>query len=123
MDKSNSNKMKTWAEIFLMPIVIAIVGGIATFVVAYFQTQSTTEIKKSQIESAERISAAERDSAEKKFRAEQQVKILEIFGERFFSDNAKEKELAVKMLAAVDPRLALFPRIQKNQSRYEPPRV
>ena len=86
--------------------IIAVGGGIATFVVAYFQSESTTEIKKAQIESAERISAAERDSAEKRFRAEQQVKILEIFGEKFFSDDAKEKELAVKMLAAVDSGLA-----------------
>ena len=51
MDESNSKKTKTRAEIFLLPLVIAVVGGIATFVVAYFQSESTTEIEENRVRS------------------------------------------------------------------------
>lgn len=94
-DNPSAGKIKSWIEVFVMPIVVGVVGGAAT----YF-------ISGSQIQSAQDIAAAERASAEKRARVEQQLKLLEMFSAKITSSNPRERELAVRLLRMLDQELA-----------------
>jgi hypothetical protein len=75
---------KNWIEIFLMPIVIAGVGILGTYLITQ-QQESTAK--------------ANADS-------DRQVKILEIFSEKITSEDKKQRLLAIKLLRVLDDELA-----------------
>ncbi|MBU3949435.1 MAG: hypothetical protein KJ826_14600 [Proteobacteria bacterium] len=75
---------KNWTEIFLIPLVLAVVGILGT----HFITQQQ-----------ERNAQAKADS-------DRQVKILEIFAEKVTSSDEQQRLLALKLLRAVDDDLA-----------------
>jgi hypothetical protein len=92
---SRDGKVKSWAEVLLVPIVLALVGLVGTFFITRYQ-----------IKSAEKIADAERSSGETQSRSEQQVKLLEIFAAKFTSENLKERESSFKLLRMADPEFA-----------------
>ena len=83
-------------EIVLMPLVVAVVGALAT----YFVT-------KQQIRSADLLSRTQLRSAAEQSKAEQKVKILQIFGEKITSERPEDRELAIRILSTIDSELAV----------------
>ena len=81
---STSNRKKDWVEIFILPLVIACVGTFGTYLITGQQ-------------SANALTQANSD---------RQVKILEIFSEKMTHEDPRQRLLAIKMLAALDPELA-----------------
>jgi hypothetical protein len=77
-------KGKSWAEIFWIPFVLAVVGILGTFFIT----------KQQEI------------SAQVKADSDRQVKILEIFSEKITSPDENQRVLAVKLLRVIDDDLA-----------------
>lgn len=75
---------KNWIEIFLIPLVLAVVGILGT----HFITQQQGR------------------NAQAKADSDRQVKILEIFAEKITSPDERQRLLALKLLRAVDDDLA-----------------
>lgn len=75
---------KSWIEIFLMPLVIAGVGILGTYLITQQQA----------------------DVAEANAISERQVKILEIFAEKITNEDEKQRLLAIKLLRVLDDDLA-----------------
>jgi hypothetical protein len=75
---------KNWIEIFLMPLVIAGVGILGTYLIT--QQQELNAIAKAD--------------------SDRQIKILEIFAEKITNDDIKQRLLAIKLLRALDDDLA-----------------
>lgn len=92
---TDSQRGKSLFEIVLMPIAIAAVGVFGTITIEAVQTRS-----------AERRAEAERIRGGSEFKASLQVKLLDIFGERIFSENEDDRILALLLLSAVEPGLA-----------------
>ncbi len=86
---------KTFLEIALMPIVVALLGSGATFAITTYQTRTAKDIADAQRASAERIAVSDR-----------QLKALELFSRMIVSEKETEKEMAVRLLTAVDAELA-----------------
>jgi hypothetical protein len=86
---------KNWAEIFLMPIVIALVGVAGTYFITQHQESSARITGQAQLQSAKEQAAAER-----------QIKVLDIFAEKVTSSDENQRILALRMLNAVEPELA-----------------
>lgn len=86
---------KSLFEIMLMPIVVALLGSLATFAITTYQTRAARDIADAQRASAERIAISER-----------QLKALELFSRMIVSENETEKQMAVRLLTAVDADLA-----------------
>ncbi len=98
MVNTNSNGTPGWTrilDIVLMPLVVALVGGAATFFITRYQTQN-----------AERIAAAQLASAERSARSERELRSLDLFTRLIESNSPKTRERAVRLLEAVDPDLA-----------------
>ena len=75
---------KSWIEIFLMPLVIAGVGILGTYLITQQQA----------------------DNADNKADSDRQVKILEIFAEKITNEDEKQRLLAIKLLRVLDDDLA-----------------
>ena len=75
---------KNWIEIFLMPLVIAGVGILGTYLIT--QQQELNAIAKAD--------------------SDRQIKILEIFAEKITNEDIKQRLLAIKLLRALDDDLA-----------------
>ena len=75
---------KSWVEITLMPLVVAVVGVVGTLIVTHQQ-----EI-----------------NAQVKADSDRQVKVLEIFADKISSPKERERKLALRMLEAIDGELA-----------------
>jgi hypothetical protein len=73
-----------WVEIALMPLVIALIGTIGTWLVTRQQERS----------------------AQQRANSDRQVKVLEIFAEKITSPDDRQRLLALRMLRAVDAELA-----------------
>lgn len=86
---------KSFFEIVLMPIVIAILGSAATFAITTYQARTSKEIADAQRASAERMALSDR-----------QLKALELFSRMIVSEKETEKQMAVRLLTAVDAELA-----------------
>ena len=94
---------KSWMEIVLIPIVIAIVGTVSTYLITKLQSENTARTIQAQINSSERIAQAQIQRG----KIEQQIKILDIFSEKILSDDDKQRILALKLLRVVDQDLAI----------------
>jgi hypothetical protein len=92
---SREQIVKGWAEIFLTPLVLAVVGGLGTFFITTYQ-----------IKSAEKIASAQLSSSVSQSQSEQQVKLLEIFVSKFTSGNPKERLASLKLLRLANPEFA-----------------
>lgn len=75
---------KTWTEVFLMPLVVAVVGILGT----YFITDQQGK------------------DANTKADADRQIKILEIFAEKITNSDEAQRILALRLLKAIDGDLA-----------------
>jgi|OpeIllAssembly_1097287.scaffolds.fasta_scaffold244209_1 membrane-associated protease RseP (regulator of RpoE activity) len=75
---------KNWIEIILMPIVIALVGIIGTYL----------------------ITGQQEKNAKEKAATDRQIKILEIFSEKITSKDETQRLLALRLLTAVDAEFA-----------------
>ena len=76
---------KSWIEIILMPLVIALVGVGGTLIVMNQQESN----------------------AQTRADSDRQIKVLEIFAAKISSDKEEERQLALRMLEAVDGKLAV----------------
>lgn len=79
-----------------MPIVVASIGVIATVSISLVQ-----------IRSAEEQANAARAGSERMALAQQQLKILDLIKDKLFSNSEKDKKLAVQLLTALSPELAV----------------
>ena len=86
---------KSFLEIFLTPFVIGLVGCLGTYFVTNQQLKSSNILSKTQLESTERMT-----------KSDQQIKIIEIFSEKITSKDVRDREIAVRILSALDPELA-----------------
>jgi len=86
---------KSKLEILIIPIVITIIGIISTCLITNMQ-----------IKNAETLSKAQIESTEKTIKSDQQIKIIEIFSEKITSKDLNEREIAVRILGALDTELA-----------------
>ncbi len=86
---------KNWIEIFLMPLVIAGVGILGTYLITNQQELNAT----AKADSDRQVARANADS-------DRQVKILEIFAEKITNEDKKQRLLAIKLLRALDDDLA-----------------
>lgn len=75
---------KRWIEIILMPLVVAAVGIVGTYLITGQQDKNTRE----------------------RAAADRQIKILEIFSQKITSRDKAERELALRLLTVVDGDLA-----------------
>ncbi len=85
---------KNFLEIVIMPLVIAVVGIVGTYLITQ-QQQNNTEI----------LSQAEAKSSQQRAKADRQIKILEIFSDKITSNNERDRILALRILAELDPDL------------------
>ena len=99
-------KPKNILEVVLMPLVIALLGILGTFVITNVQQEYTKGLADAEIQRADRLAEAERLRAEKEFAMTMQVKLLEIFGERMVTGDLQERKNALLLLRAVDPNFA-----------------
>ncbi|HEX6861365.1 MAG TPA: hypothetical protein VF414_01035 [Thermoanaerobaculia bacterium] len=86
---------KNWTEIFLMPVVIALVGFAGTYFITQQQESSAWIAGQAQIKSAQQQAAAER-----------QIKVLDIFSEKITSSDPNQRILALNLLRAIEPEFA-----------------
>jgi hypothetical protein len=86
---------KTWTEVVLMPIVIALVGIGGTYFITAQQSKNS-----------EVASATQMDSARELADADRQVKVLDIFSEKITSQDAKTRIIALGMLRVLEPEMA-----------------
>lgn len=84
-------KNRGFWEIVLLPIVIALVGVIGTYLITNQQIKSSRLLSQTQLESAEKLN-----------RSSQQIKIIEIFSEKITSNDIREREIAIRILSALD---------------------
>lgn len=101
---------KSMLEVVLMPLVLAIVGTVGTYLITQ-QKQQATEAQ----------ADLERERANAVALASRQVKVLELFADKIVSDDEGEQTLALFSTLALDPELAakLLPTFaikQKNRS-------
>jgi hypothetical protein len=93
-------------EVALMPLVVALVGGLATFAITYYQTKNSAAVATAQMLSAERLASAQQAAAEKSAQSDRELKALELFSHMIVSESSREREMAVRMLSAVNGDLA-----------------
>jgi hypothetical protein len=86
---------KSWVEIVLMPLVVALVGIIGTITITNQQAENAALLRKTELEKTQEIADADR-----------QIKILEIFSEKITSSDEKDRILAIRLLTALDGSLA-----------------
>jgi hypothetical protein len=96
---------KTWAELVIMPLVLAIVGTASTFFITRFQARHTDEMARAERDAAQVAADAQVRSAEWLARREQTLKVLEIFGVNILKNEPAARRLAVGMLPAIDSEL------------------
>jgi hypothetical protein len=87
---------KSIFELLLLPVVVTIVGSISTYMITQQQLKSAELVSKTQLESTERTT-----------RSDQQIKIIQIFSDKITSKDIREREIAVRILKALDTSLAL----------------
>ena len=88
-------KTKSFLEILLTPLAIALVGTVGTILVTNQQIKSAQLSRLTEIESTEKLT-----------KSDQQIKIIEIFSQKITSTEIREREIAVRILSALDPALA-----------------
>lgn len=86
---------KRFLEIVLMPLVLAIVGALGTYL-----------ITEQQREASEAAAEAQRQATAARAAADRQLKILDIFADKITSPNENERILAIYSTLALDPDLA-----------------
>lgn len=78
------SERKSWIEIILMPLMVALVGIVGTHL----------------------ITAQQEKNAREKASADRQIKILEIFSQKITSRDKEDRILALRLLSAVDDNFA-----------------
>jgi len=113
---------KSRIEVVLMPLVIAVVGAVGTYLVTAQQQRSAEMRSEQQQRSAEIMSRTQMETTKELARADQQLKVLELFAEKITSTNSSERILALSILEAVDPQLAstLARSIAESESEESP---
>ena len=86
---------KRLLEIVLMPLVLAVVGTVGTYVVTDQQQKS-----------AEESALAQREAAEVRADADRQLKIIGIFADKMTSSDENDRIFAIYSVLSLDPDLA-----------------
>lgn len=86
---------KSWIEVFLMPLVIAMVGTAGTYFITAQQEKSALQAREAQLQSARELAEADRE-----------IKIIEMFSEKITSTEESERIMALRLLRAIDGELA-----------------
>ncbi len=86
---------KSWLDVILMPLVVAFVGGLGTYLITQQQEMNAIERSKAQIQSAVQLADADR-----------QVKILEIFAAKITDPDPGSRIMALRMLRVLNKDLA-----------------
>jgi hypothetical protein len=105
---------KSRIEVILMPLAVAVVGALGTYLVTSQQQRSAEIRSMTQLETTRELA-----------RADQQLKVLELFAEKITSENSSERVLALSVLEAVDPQLAatLARSIAESESEGSPLKI
>lgn len=88
-------QQKSWVEVFLMPVVIAIVGTAGTYFITSQQEKNALQAREAQLQSARELAEADRE-----------IKIIEMFSEKITSPEESERIMALRLLRAIDGELA-----------------
>ncbi len=94
---------KGWVEIIVIPLTIALMTCGIAFVQLY---NSNTQAEVTRVAALEK-STAIRVAGQLSAKAERELKILDLVKEKMFSDNDKDKLIAINLLTALSPDLAL----------------
>ena len=86
---------KSWTEVIMMPLVVAIVGIVGTLTVTNQQARN-----------AQILAETQRANAIQQAEADRQIKILEIFAEKITSQEESQRLLGLRLLGAIDSVLA-----------------
>jgi len=84
LSKGIKVQKKNWIEVILMPLVVALVGILGTYL----------------------ITAQQEDNARAKATSDRQVKMLEIFSSKITSEDKKQRLMAINLLGVMDDELA-----------------
>jgi uncharacterized protein (UPF0333 family) len=93
---NDTKRAKTWVEVILMPVVIAVVGIMGTYLVTA-QQHKAVEIR----------AATERKAAEIRADSDRQLKIIEIFMEKITSNDENERLFALNLTRTLDIDLSI----------------
>lgn len=88
-------QQKSWIEVFLMPLVIALVGTGGTYFITAQQERNALQAREAQLQSARELAEADRE-----------IKIIEMFSEKITSTEKSERIMALRLLRAIDGELA-----------------
>jgi hypothetical protein len=83
-ENNTKTEKRSFNEVFLTPIIIAVVGLLGTFLITRQQIKSANTNAKSEL----------------------QIKLLEIFSDKITSKSSEDRELAVRILNTLDEDLA-----------------
>lgn len=86
---------KSVLEVFLMPVVVAVIGVTGTVLITNAQEKSARELATAQLDVANSIA-----------RSEQTINIIATFSEKITSEKKSERELALAIIRSVDPVLS-----------------
>jgi len=84
---------KSYFEVILMPLAVAVVGIAGSLIISNHQDQNAEQLANAQIEAARQAAEADR-----------QIAIIDIFSDKI-SGNAEDKVFALKILGALDSGL------------------
>jgi hypothetical protein len=102
----NGGKGKSWLELFLVPIVIALVGTAGTFIITKYQSENAEMLAREQMANAERVAMAQLESSRRSSKTEQEMKILEVFGDKLISENPLERQMALDYMLVLGGDMA-----------------
>lgn len=85
---------KSVLEVFLTPLVVAVIGVGGTYFITDAQEQAARELSEAQHKVAESLALSE-----------QQINIIATFSEKITSGKKEERELALAIIASVNPDL------------------
>ena len=97
---------KSWFEIAVIPLAIAITGGVGTVAITRAQVQSAENIAKSNQEQTSRLADSNLQVVKEKSAAEQRLKALELCIKYLTDSKPEVRESGVKLLEVIEPDLA-----------------
>ena len=105
--------MKTWMEILVTPLVVAVLGVVALLLVSKYErenvariaeVQRATSVEIVQAQTATSRSIADAQQADEK--AMRQIRIMEVFLDKMTSRDLEAQKTALKLSSLLDPELA-----------------
>ncbi len=105
-------EQKSWIEVIIMPVVVALVGIGGTYFITQQQGQSAELARQTELDKAQETAAADR-----------QIKALELFVDKIQSPDERERKFALRLLKVVDGNLATQLATAVSEDEDEKPQI